>query len=188
MSLEEYVFSCAAYLPLFVEGAAPFHIYGSASPETPSPLRGYLPFWSLDDGTYILNNNIPLYSVGYYGVVNSLKLFVKGAGFPAHSDGFPLICYNDTIQGNLPFFTKGEGVTPGSLPINNSLLLYIQCGFGAMIPMYVMGGSQPQGNNSIDFFTMGFIGANSDLPLSIPNVTGVVDTNLSSLNLYTHGF
>lgn len=185
MSLEEYVFSCGASLPLFVEGEAPFHIYGSSAPETACPLRGYLPFWGYDDGITGATNELPLYTVGYYGVVNSLKLFVKGAGSPAYSSGLPLICYNDTIRGNIPLFVKGEGVTPSAIPINNSLLLYIQCGFGAMLPLYVMGGSQPQGNNSIDFFTMGFASVTGTLPFSVP---GTTDSNENSLNLYTHGY
>lgn len=164
MSLEEYVFSCGASIPLFVEGAKPFNIYLSGTP---------------------INDEIPLYSVGVQGASNSLKLFVKGAGFPAYSSGLPLVCYNDTIIGSLSLYVSGEGVTPGALPINNSLLLYIQCGFGAMLPMYVMGGPQPQGTGSIDFFTMGFIDSYADLPLSIPNV---YDTKTNSVNLYTHGY
>ena len=138
MTLEEYVFSSCSYLPLFVQAPAPFNpnmIFG-AGPVTKT-LDLFL-------GSSI-NSSITFYTEGSLSAVKSLKLFLTGTGFPADAT-LPLVCYNDTITGTLPLFITGTGVTPNAIPVDNSLLLYIQCPFGASLPLYLMGGPQPSNN------------------------------------------
>ncbi len=176
MNLEE-LFSSSAYLPLFVQAPAPFNpamVFGAG------PVTDTLPLFTVSN----INASLNLYTEGALSAVNSLKLFVQGSGFPAYSS-LPLVCYNDTIEGTLPLFVIGDGVTPDATPINNTLLLYIQCGFGASLPLYSHGGPQPSDNDTLDLYTLGHIVTTGTLPLSVPNID---DTINNSLNLYVHGF
>ncbi len=171
MTLEEFIFSEATYLPLFVEGARPFN-------------RNLLA------GGGFANGQINLFTEGSFSAVNSLMLFVEGDGFPC-SSVFPLYCHNTGTPGILPLFVQGEGENDGYFPANNSLMLFIKCLHGAVLPMYTLGGPQPSANASLNMVTLGSITVSGSLNLVVPNVIGTIsglDNNGNTLDLYTSGF
>lgn len=164
MNLEEFIFSHATYLPLFVEGVVPYSgpLFGSGS----------------------TNNNLPLYTYGSQTAGDSLMLFVEGGALSCLSS-LDLYCHNTGVEGTLTFHTIGAGVNDDYLPVDNTLMLYLKCAFGASLPLYTHGGPQPSSNQSLNLYTIGHVTTVGSLDLVVPNVYGILT---SSLNLYTSGF
>lgn len=163
--MEEFLFSYGVCFPLYIEGAPAFNRRMIAR-GTP---------W---------NDELPLYTSGNLSAANSLLLVLNGTGVPC-SGGLDLYCHNDTILASLPLVTIGEGVNDDYMPVDNSLMLYIKCAYGAVLPLYMYGGPQPSANESLDLYTLGGATVTNSLDLSIPNVT---DSLTDTITLYTHGF
>lgn len=172
MALEEYLFSHATYLPFFIEGAPHF--------DSNLLMFGIPSTGSLD-----------LFIEGSYSAADSLMLFVGGRNPPC-SSSLPLYCHNDNPSGSITLFIQGAGVSTDYMPVENTLMLYIKCAYGASLPLYMLGGPQPSANGSLDLYISGTISSTGSLDLVIPNVygtiSGIEDDNGNVLDLYTSGF
>lgn len=160
--LQELLFSEGSYFPLFTEGEVPFRIYRGGS----------------------TNEDITLYTAGYYGVAESLDFFVGGVGLSCLSS-LDLYCLNTGAEGFLNFYVVGEGQNDGYSIGSSYTDFFIKCSFGAELPFYCLGGPQPSHSNSFFLYGIGHSDVNASLDLVIPNVYGSLT---SSINLYTSGF
>jgi len=127
--------------------------------------------------------SLNLYTEGAYVGRNSLMLYVGGSGLLC-SSSLPLTCWNNSIVGSFSLFTIGEGTEPDAYPSSNILLLFVKAPYGASLPLYILGGSQPSANAELTLCTTGSIAVTGSLALSVPNT---VDVKTKSLTLYTHG-
>lgn len=125
-----------------------------------------------------------LYTSGAQVVRNDMLLFLQGSGFPANNY-LPLVCWNDTIFDSIPLYMIGSGLTDNAIPVDGYIDLFINCPFGAELPLYLYGGDQPSVSDELPMYMHGSITTTDSLPLAIPEVFDLAN---DTLTLYTHGF
>lgn len=130
------------------------------------------------------NNNIPLFMQGNIGLSTTRTLFI-GGGYLAVSSYIPLVCFNEAKSANRPLYIGGLGTTPGAVPINASMNLFIKTVFTEAIPLYMLCGPQPSVTSNMTLYLNGGSLIGGTIPMVIPAVTESVNNNVP---LYTSGF
>lgn len=136
----------------------------------------------LDSSHAIGSLNLSLFCDLPGTLAKGMNLFTKGY-FLSASNTITLSLFNDTPSKTTTLFIKGEGTTPGALPANGSMNLFIKRGIGDAISLFL--NATPPTTNTAPLYTMGAFLLNNSIPLAMSKVTG---QEIKSVKLYTHGF
>lgn len=130
-------------------------------------------------------SDMDLYLEGplYDTTIRSLNLYIGGTNY-FEAGSMTLVLFNEMIANSATLFIKGSGVTPGGLPYNSNLNLFINRMPSDALNLYLRG----PGDTITDDMTLVITGAypvTNSLNLVIPNSTGFPT---EELDLYIHGF
>lgn len=117
-------------------------------------------------------------------VNKNIPLSIEGS-LPKSIGYSPLYISNTTsgINNSTTLFIKGDGVTDGAIPFNNSMNLFLRRNPSEATTLFLRGPGE-SGTKSTNLFVHGAVGVNNDATLFID----AVGAGSENINLYTHGF
>lgn len=114
----------------------------------------------------------------------SMILYVGGTTYNAY-ESMPLFLLNSDsgVDNYMTLFMSGYGITPGAIPYSGDMNLFIRCGLGEMIPMFISGPGT-ESNNYVDLVCWGNNSESEEITLFLDGV----GTISNSTTLFSHGF
>lgn len=114
----------------------------------------------------------------------NLDLFISGGIVGTATGGLYLSLVNSGVDGSIPLYIRGDGISSGFVPLGGVLYLTIaNSGSSGSIPISILGGGSVTGGFAISLF--GGSGISGGLPISISSF-GSVASNINGLRLYSH--
>lgn len=165
-------------LPLFVHGT-----------DSSGVLGGIDLFLACESGVgNVATGVLPLSLLGAPTAEKSsnMNLWVEGGARGEVESSVELTVWNEQsgVEGGLPLFIEGSGVTEGTVPVSAGLPLYLSRLPTAAISLYLHG-QGVEVASSVPLYTYGAGVASGGVDLSIPEAVGY-ETGV--MRMFTHGF